>query len=58
MLKERRQKRILAALNQEGSVDINELARIMPEVSRVTLRRDIADLADAVPSSARMAALS
>ncbi len=47
MLKERRQKRILAALNQEGSVDINELARIMPEVSRVTLRRDIADLADA-----------
>ncbi|MEM1286717.1 MAG: substrate-binding domain-containing protein [Pseudomonadota bacterium] len=47
MLKERRHKRILAALDREGSVELNELAQLMPEVSRVTLRRDIADLADA-----------
>lgn len=46
MLKERRQKRILVALNRDGAVDINELVRMMPEVSRVTLRRDIAELAD------------
>lgn len=47
MLKERRQKRILAALGRDGAVDINELVRMMPEVSRVTLRRDIAELAEA-----------
>lgn len=47
MLKERRQKRIIGLLQRDGLVDINDLARLMPEVSRVTLRRDIAELADA-----------
>lgn len=47
MIKERRQKRITAVLRREGIVDINDLVRLMPEVSRVTLRRDIAELAEA-----------
>lgn len=47
MIKERRQKRIVSLLQRDGLVDINDLARLMPEVSRVTLRRDIAELADA-----------
>ena len=47
MIKERRQKRILAVLKREGTVDLTELSRLMPEVSRVTLRRDMADLAEA-----------
>ncbi|MEM6381419.1 MAG: substrate-binding domain-containing protein [Pseudomonadota bacterium] len=46
MLKERRQKRIMSLLYRDGLVDLNELARIMPEVSRVTLRRDISELAE------------
>lgn len=47
MIKERRQKRITTVLRREGVVDINDLVRLMPEVSRVTLRRDIAELAEA-----------
>ncbi len=47
MIKQSRQKRILSILQREGVVDIAELSRIMPEVSRVTIRRDIADLAEA-----------
>lgn len=47
MIKEQRQKRITAVLRREGIVDINDLVRLMPEVSRVTLRRDIAELAEA-----------
>lgn len=46
MIKKQRQKRILSILTAEGAVEIAELARIMPEVSRVTLRRDITELAD------------
>ncbi|MEM1360430.1 MAG: substrate-binding domain-containing protein [Pseudomonadota bacterium] len=46
MIKKQRQKRILSILTTEGAVEIAELARIMPEVSRVTLRRDIAELAE------------
>ncbi|MEO1678699.1 MAG: substrate-binding domain-containing protein [Pseudomonadota bacterium] len=46
MIKQQRQKRILSILSSEGAVEIAELARIMPEVSRVTLRRDMADLAE------------
>lgn len=46
MIKEQRQKRILSILTAEGAVEIAELARIMPEVSRVTLRRDITELAE------------
>ncbi|MEM0948903.1 MAG: substrate-binding domain-containing protein [Pseudomonadota bacterium] len=47
MIKKQRQKRILSILTAEGAVEIAELARIMPEVSRVTLRRDISELAEA-----------
>lgn len=47
MIKERRHKRILSALQRQGVVELAELARLLPEVSRVTLRRDIAELADA-----------
>lgn len=47
MLKFDRQKRILSILQAEGSVKLAELARMLPEVSRVTLRRDIAKLAEA-----------
>ncbi len=46
MIKKQRQKRILSILTAEGAVEIAELARIMPEVSRVTLRRDISELAE------------
>lgn len=47
MIKAQRQKRILEVLKVEGAVDLVSLARMMPEVSQVTLRRDIADLAEA-----------
>lgn len=47
MLKLSRQKRILSILQAEGSVELAELARLLPDVSRVTLRRDIAELAEA-----------
>ena len=47
VIKERRQKRILSILNSDGVVEIAQLSRSMPEVSRVTLRRDIAELAEA-----------
>ncbi|MDJ0686823.1 MAG: substrate-binding domain-containing protein [Alphaproteobacteria bacterium] len=47
MLKLSRHKRILSVIQAEGSVELAELARMMPEVSRVTLRRDIAELAEA-----------
>ena len=47
MLKFSRQKRILSILQSQGSVELSELARMLPEVSQVTLRRDIAELADA-----------
>lgn len=47
MIKDRRQLRILEILNARRSVEIAELARDMPEVSQVTLRRDIAELAEA-----------
>lgn len=47
MIKNRRQQRILEILACERAIEISELARVMPEVSRVTLRRDISELADA-----------
>jgi DeoR/GlpR family transcriptional regulator of sugar metabolism len=47
MLKEKRHKRILSVLQREHTVSIGALASIMPEVSRVTLRRDLAELAEA-----------
>lgn len=47
MIKERRQQRILECLATDGVVQISALSVLMPEVSRVTLRRDIAELAEA-----------
>lgn len=47
MIKDRRHQRILSILASDGAVEISELARTMPEVSQVTLRRDIAELAEA-----------
>lgn len=47
MIKERRQRRILSILQADGVVDLADLSRILPDVSRVTLRRDVAELADA-----------
>jgi DeoR/GlpR family transcriptional regulator of sugar metabolism len=47
MLKAQRQHRILEILNAEGAVTIAKLAVTMPEVSQVTLRRDLSDLAEA-----------
>lgn len=47
MIKHQRHVRILSLLRREGSVDAEALARLMPEVSRVTLRRDVAELAEA-----------
>lgn len=46
MIKQQRHVRILAVLRREGAVSLDGLARLMPEVSRVTLRRDIAELAE------------
>lgn len=47
MIKHQRHVRILSLLRREGSVDLDAVTRAMPEVSRVTLRRDIAELAEA-----------
>lgn len=47
MIKRRRHIRILAVLRRDGVIDLNELARLMPEASKVTLRRDLAELAEA-----------
>jgi DeoR/GlpR family transcriptional regulator of sugar metabolism len=47
MIKAQRQQRILEVLKAEGAIDVASLARTLPEVSQVTLRRDIADLAEA-----------
>ncbi|MEM1432134.1 MAG: substrate-binding domain-containing protein [Pseudomonadota bacterium] len=47
MIKPERHRRILDRLHAEGVVQLAGLAAEMPEVSRVTLRRDIAELADA-----------
>lgn len=47
MIKERRQRRILSILQADGMIDLAELSRMLPDVSRVTLRRDMAELADA-----------
>lgn len=47
MIKARRQKRILEVLRREGAIELSELARILPGASVVTLRRDVAELADA-----------
>jgi len=47
MIKQHRHSRILSILRRDGVIDLGELARLMPEVSKVTLRRDLADLADA-----------
>ncbi|WP_306142861.1 substrate-binding domain-containing protein [Roseibium sp. MMSF_3412] len=47
MIKKQRQKRILDILRKEGVLDLNDLSRTLPEVSKVTLRRDVAELADA-----------
>jgi len=46
MIKKQRQTRILSILNAENVVEISTLSRVMPEVSKVTLRRDIAELAE------------
>lgn len=46
MIKAQRQHRILEVLKAEGTVELASLAQIMPEVSQVTLRRDIAELAE------------
>ena len=47
MIKLSRHKRILDFLHSEGVLEVSELARLLPEVSQVTLRRDIAELAEA-----------
>lgn len=47
MLKEKRHKRILSILQRENAVSIDTLASAIPEMSRVTLRRDLAELEDA-----------
>ena len=46
MIKAQRKQRILEVLKAEGAVDVASLQHIMPEVSQVTLRRDIAELAE------------
>ncbi|MEM9232544.1 MAG: substrate-binding domain-containing protein [Pseudomonadota bacterium] len=47
MIKVRRQQRILEVLRKEGSVELSELAHVLPGASLVTLRRDLAELAEA-----------
>jgi DeoR/GlpR family transcriptional regulator of sugar metabolism/ABC-type sugar transport system substrate-binding protein len=47
MLREHRHRRILSILAAEGAASLAELHALMPESSRVTLRRDLADLAEA-----------
>jgi DeoR/GlpR family transcriptional regulator of sugar metabolism len=46
MIKEHRHKRILSILQTEGVVSLADIHALMPETSRVTLRRDLADLAE------------
>ncbi len=47
MIKEQRHRRIVGILRNQRMVAIAELQRVMPEISLVTLRRDLAELADA-----------
>ncbi|KAJ56033.1 hypothetical protein ACMU_09730 [Actibacterium mucosum KCTC 23349] len=47
MIKSLRHKRILSILQKEGVIELSALARVLPEVSLVTLRRDLSELADA-----------
>ena len=47
MIKQRRHSRILSILHRDGMVELTDLVRLMPEVSKVTLRRDMAELAEA-----------
>ncbi len=47
MIKHRRHRRILEVVQTDGAADVSVRARLMPEVARVTLRRDIAELAEA-----------
>ena len=46
MLKEQRHQRIMSALQSRGVIDNGTLAGLLPGVSKVTIRRDIADLAE------------
>ena len=55
MIKEQHRRKYLSILNSDGLVEISQLSRSMPEVSRVTLRRDIAELARAAPFGEHMA---
>ncbi len=45
-IKTLRQKRILSILRHQGSVEINDLMGLLQGVSRVTLRRDITEMAE------------
>lgn len=47
MIKSLRHKRILSILRKEGVIELSALARVMPETSLVTLRRDLSELAEA-----------
>lgn len=47
MIKEQRHRRIIGMLRNQQTVAIGDLRRAMPEVSLVTLRRDLGELADA-----------
>ena len=47
MIKQQRHKRILEILEAEGTVEVSSLTTVLPEVSTVTLRRDIVELAEA-----------
>jgi hypothetical protein len=47
MIKEHRHKRILSILKADGVASLADIHALMPEISRVTLRRDLADLAEA-----------
>jgi DeoR/GlpR family transcriptional regulator of sugar metabolism len=47
MIREHRHKRILTVLHAEGVVSLAGLHALMPQTSRVTLRRDLTELAEA-----------
>lgn len=47
MIRDHRHRRIMSILQVEGAVSLVELHGVMPETSLVTLRRDLADLAEA-----------
>ena len=47
MIKQARHRRILSILQKEGVVELHDLAHVMPDVSLVTLRRDLGELAEA-----------